>query len=59
MGTSQIVLDGMVFAVNPDSSSFIIIKRNEKRYWTRSIGREDAETTLAKAMRLEIDGGEK
>ena len=56
MGTSQIVLDGVVFAVNPNDSSSIVIKRNEKRYWTRSIGREDAETTLAKAMRLELDG---
>jgi len=48
MGTSQIVLDGIVHAVSNDS--IIIIKRNEKRFWTRSLAREDAESTLCKRM---------
>lgn len=48
MGTSQILLDGMVHAVSEDG--IIIIKRNEKRFWTRSLAREDAGATLCKAM---------
>jgi hypothetical protein len=41
MGTSQIILDGLVHVVS--DSSIIIIKRNEKRFWSRSLAREDAE----------------
>ncbi len=48
MGTSQIVLDGMVHVVS--NRGIIIIKRNEKRLWTRSLAREDADSTLAKQM---------
>lgn len=48
MGTSQILLDGLVHVVSNDG--IIIIKRNEKRFWTRSLAREDAEITLVKAM---------
>ena len=48
MGTSQILLDGIVQVVSEDS--IIIIKRNEKRFWTRSLAREDAESTLCKRM---------
>lgn len=48
MGTSQIVLDGIVHVVS--DNAIIVIKRNEKRFWTRSLAREDAETTLFKAM---------
>ncbi len=48
MGTSQIVLDGVVHAVSDDA--IIIIKRNEKRFWTRSLAREDADSTLCKRM---------
>jgi hypothetical protein len=48
MGTSQILLDGIVHIVT--DSSIIIIKRNEKRFWTRSLAYEDAESTLAKRM---------
>jgi len=44
MGTSQIVLDGIVHAVSDDA--IIIIKRNEKRFWTRSLAREVAPSTL-------------
>ena len=48
MGTSQIVLDGVVHAISDDA--IIIIKRNEKRFWTRSLAREDATSTLTKRM---------
>jgi hypothetical protein len=48
MGTSQIVLDGIVHVVSDET--IIIIKRNEKRFWTRSLAREDAEATLCKRM---------
>ena len=48
MGTSQIVLDGVIHAVSDDS--IIIIKRNEKRFWTRSLAREDAASVLCKRM---------
>jgi hypothetical protein len=48
MGTSQIMLDGIVHAVT--DNSIIIIKRNEKRFWTRSLAREDADATLCKRM---------
>jgi hypothetical protein len=51
MGTSQIMLDGIVHAVT--DNSIIVIKRNEKRFWTRSLAREDADATLCKRM---IDG---
>ncbi|MEA1969303.1 MAG: N-6 DNA methylase [Thermodesulfobacteriota bacterium] len=48
MGTSQILLDGIVHIVT--DNSIIVIKRNEKRFWTRSLAREDADSTLAKRM---------
>jgi type I restriction-modification system DNA methylase subunit len=48
MGTSQIVLDGVVHAISDDA--IIIIKRNEKRFWTRSLAREDVASTLCKRM---------
>ena len=48
MGTSQILLDGIVHILT--DLSIIVIKRNEKRFWTRSPAREDAESTLAKRM---------
>ena len=48
MGTSQIVLDSVVHAISDDA--IIIIKRNEKRFWTRSLAREDADSTLCKRM---------
>jgi len=46
--TSQIVLDGIVQVVSDDS--IIIIKRNEKRFWTRSLAREDADSMICKRM---------
>jgi hypothetical protein len=48
MGTSQILVDAVVHVVSNDA--VIIIKRNEKRFWTRSLAREDADVTLCKRM---------
>lgn len=48
MGTSRIVLDGLVHVVS--KNGIIVIKRNEKRFWTRSLAREDADATLCKRM---------
>ncbi len=48
LGTSQIVLDGLVHVVF--DSGIIIIKRNEKRFWTPSLAREDADATICKRM---------
>ncbi len=48
MGTSRIVLDGLIHTVS--DNGIIIIKRNGKRFWTRSLAREDADATLCKAM---------
>lgn len=46
--TSQILIDGVVHAVTDDA--IIVIKRNERRFWTRSLAREDADVTLCKRM---------
>jgi hypothetical protein len=48
MGTSRILLDGLVHVISDDG--IIIIKRNEKRFWTRTLAREDANATLCKRM---------
>jgi type I restriction-modification system DNA methylase subunit len=47
-GTSQFLMDGLVHVISDDG--IIIIKRNEKRFWTHSLAREDADATLCKAM---------
>lgn len=51
MGTSQIILDGVVHAITNDT--MIVIKRNTRRFWTKSIAREDAEVMLFKALQRE------
>jgi hypothetical protein len=48
MGTSKILLENLVHIVS--ENGIIVVKRNEKRFWTRSIAREDAEATLCKRM---------
>jgi len=48
IGTSQILIDGVAHA--PSENGVMIIKRNEKRFWTRSLAREDADATLCKRM---------
>lgn len=47
-GTRDIFIDGLVRAVT--AREIIVIKRNDKRLWTRSRAREDAEATLLQAM---------
>jgi type I restriction-modification system DNA methylase subunit len=47
----RVYLDGIVRAV---SDTFIlIVKRDERRLWTRSMAREDAEATLLQAVNLQ------
>jgi len=54
LGTSQIILDGLVHIVS--DRGIIVIKRNEKRFWTRSLAREDADAALCKRMTLPQEG---
>jgi hypothetical protein len=49
----RIYIDGLVRLVTDDLNLIIIIKRNERRLWTRSQAREDAEATFLQAMRLQ------
>ncbi len=58
MGASQILLDGLAHVISDDG--IIIIKRNAKRFWTRSLAREDADATLCKRMveTRKQDGGD-
>ncbi|MCB1086648.1 MAG: N-6 DNA methylase [Verrucomicrobiae bacterium] len=50
-GSSQsIYTDTFVRAVS--EHEILIIKRNEARHWTRSMAREDADATVARAMQL-------
>jgi type I restriction-modification system DNA methylase subunit len=44
----QMFLDSVTHIVTDDS--IIIIKRNEKRFWTKSMASEDAEAVLARRM---------
>lgn len=48
---SQIYIDGMVRAVT--DTNIVIIKRNERKLWTRSLAREDAEATLLQAINMQ------
>ena len=51
----NVYIDGMVRAVS--DTDIIIIKRDERRLWTSSLGREDAEATLLQAIRLQENEG--
>jgi len=48
IGTSEIIQEGIIQVVTDDS--IIVIKRNEKRFWTRSLAREDADSTITQRM---------
>ena len=50
---SRIYIDGLVRIVT--DTDCVIVKRNERRLWTRSMGREDAEATLLQACLLQRD----
>lgn len=49
--SQNIYLDGIVRGVT--DTEIFIIKRNERRFWTRSLAREDAEATLLQATYLQ------
>jgi hypothetical protein len=55
----NVYVDGMIRAVS--DTEIIVIKRNERRLWTRSLAREDAEATFLQAIRLQeiTDGGDR
>lgn len=50
--TERIYIDGMVRGVT--DTDIFIIKRNERRLWTRSMAREDAEATLLQAINMQL-----
>jgi hypothetical protein len=47
----RLYIDGLVRVVT--DTDCIIIKRNERRFWTRSAAREDAEAALLQALQLQ------
>lgn len=49
--SQRVYIDGLIRVVT--DTSIIIIRRNERRLWTRSSAREDAEATLLQAMYLQ------
>jgi hypothetical protein len=51
LGSRQVYIDGLVRAVS--DSDILIIKRNERRLWTRTAAREDVEATLLQAIHLQ------
>jgi hypothetical protein len=51
LASSRIYIEGLVRAVTDEH--ILIIKRNEKRFWTKSMAREDAEATLVQAINRE------
>lgn len=58
IGCSQILVDGVIHAVS--DYSIIVVKRNERRFWTRSLAREEADSTLCKRMLVpDKNGGER
>jgi hypothetical protein len=48
----RIYIDGMIRIST--ETDIIVIKRNERRLWTRTAAREDAEATLLQTMRLQM-----
>ncbi|WP_417378358.1 HsdM family class I SAM-dependent methyltransferase [Gimesia sp.] len=50
-GSRRLYVDGMVRVVG--ETEVLIIKRNERRQWTASMAREDAEATIKQAMQLQ------
>ncbi len=49
--SQSVYIDCLVRAVT--DTDIFIIKRNERRLWTRSAAREDAEATILQAMHLQ------
>jgi hypothetical protein len=55
--SKRVYIDGVVRSVS--DTDIMIVKRNERRLWTRSVAREDAEATLLQAMNMKSKEGEK
>ena len=51
--SKRVYIDGLVRIVS--DSEIAIIKRNERRLWTKSAARDDAESTMVMAMHLNED----
>jgi hypothetical protein len=51
--TRRIFIDGLIRIVT--DTDIVVIKRNERRLWSRSSARDDAEATMLMAMQLEAD----
>lgn len=49
--SKRVYIDGAVRAVS--DTDIMIVKRNERRLWTRSMAREDSEATLLQAIHLQ------
>jgi hypothetical protein len=49
----RVYIDGIVRAVT--DTNIIIIKRNERRLWSKSMAYEDAEATLLQAIQLQSE----
>jgi type I restriction-modification system DNA methylase subunit len=49
--SKRVFIDGMVRAIT--DVGIIIIKRNERRLWTRSMAREDAEAVMVQAINMQ------
>ncbi|MEO8494151.1 MAG: N-6 DNA methylase [Planctomycetota bacterium] len=50
-GSRRVFIDGVVCSVG--ETEIIMIKRNERRLWTASAAREDAEATIVLAMQMQ------
>jgi len=55
--SSRIYIEGLARAVTDDG--IMIVKRNERRLWTKSMAREDIEATLVQAMNRKSVIGER
>jgi predicted RNA methylase len=49
-GPQRVYIDGLVRIVSDED--IVIIKRNERRLWTRSAARDDAEATIVRALHM-------
>ncbi|MFT3880668.1 MAG: hypothetical protein QM703_13515 [Gemmatales bacterium] len=47
---NRVYIDGLIRLVT--DTDMVIIKRNERRHWTSSVARDDAEATMLMVMQL-------
>jgi N-6 DNA Methylase len=55
--TRRVFIDGLIRIVT--DTDIVIIKRNERRLWSRPSARDDAEATMLMAMQLDPDTGQR